>query len=957
MLPFFLSLSREKTGLEENLLNFHQILSKLTLCSALLYLSVELIEFTLEYSSLYYRKSHIFFFIEMGFFFMILIFDLYFLKKRKFQRTPLQLTVKFLLNLIMIILFTEIRVDVLGFNKPTYHHIQFTYLKFWLIAFSFSLYILNKPLRYLLVFLEYSYFKYRILTIMYFDSYFLLENLTVIIICTLFYNFEKKIQRIVMDFLQEIENYKTLFKLADLSTEGMAIINSDKEILYSSTGFNKYLLNTSKEENKQTTHSINEIFAKGIGKKIKKIKNIDQNDDIKNIDTSTMKLLNLTNLKNIRVFKELEDMNISSPIKMMHENKEQANTLNTIINNSLISDHKKMTSLQETHLLINEGVDSEENLLLKLNRNNIKSSLKTLKKPYALKPLTITIEKDKTSIYLKDIIQKLLNSEIIGESAETLLPNASGIELIFNQSIMSKSQFKIFQFEQFFGTKTSSSKVLHIDQKPHVYFFQEEISQAYYSIVLIPFRFLETKGVFISLKSLFQEIFSYYMEKIEAFQEKFIRTMSHELRTPINGSLALLEEINKGFSSSSSSSDNLKIYLNPAICNLKIFHNTVNDIFDFSKIFLKKFQLTYQDFQLKVFISDILALIKPLIIRKNLEIQLDFDENNLPKRILSDPKRIRQILLNLLTNSIRYTNKGSILVTIRPFGLDHNKAIEFSVKDTGIGITPSKKLTLLKMNLEKEGTIGFGLTISNLLAIELNNMKNGLIIESEEGKGCHVSFIVSPLEELSSLGGSMDMNEMLENNENTISLKELDLEKKFIDYIRNKSEGVQDIDLHKIDKNIEISEIHRSFVNTKPMIKHKKCSCFDVLIADDNEFNLIALKLLLEKFKLKVDQARNGEEAINKIVHNLERIGQEPHLCPYKLIFMDLDMPIKNGFEACEELMVIFSNFDINIPIIACTAFQENEKERCLNIGMNAFLTKPINLMDLEQILSEWFID
>jgi len=114
----------------------------------------------------------------------------------------------------------------------------------------------------------------------------------------------------------------------------------------------------------------------------------------------------------------------------------------------------------------------------------------------------------------------------------------------------------------------------------------------------------------------------------------------------------------------------------------------------------------------------------------------------------------------------------------------------------------------------------------------------------------------------------------------------------------------------------------------------------------------MALKLLLEKHKLLVDEARNGEEAVAKIKESLEKAQNiEGHHCHYKLIFMDLDMPVKNGFQASEELMVIFSNFDVNIPIIACTAFLDDEKEKCLKTGMNGFITKPISSVELEGVL------
>ncbi len=886
-------------------------LAKLTTIFLLLFLALEILEF-----SLFSYYSYKLFILEISFLLLNLLFDCFLMKKNK---NSVKLLIKFILNLFLIIAFIELRLDLFKRLPITYHKIHLIYMQFWLISMSFSVKILQfKRLRFLSIFLQYSYFKFRIILFFDFDKDFLIENLFIYIFFIISYKIESKIEIFFLKFIQELENYKTLFKLSDLSTEGIAIINGEHDILYSSSGFNKVFLPNEIKE--QPILSLNGIFLKKT-----------ENSQEKNINNSSQKKkITIDRLKNLKLFKEIEDLNILSPTKTQKKKLLSFDTYDK----SFIAEIKKPVSLQESHLLLNEGIDSEENLLLMLNRSKNAQKTKIINEKSIIIP--DKKKEEKHGLFLNEILEKLFTSEAKRESIETLPGNLSGIEF-FNDKIHVK--LKTPQFEKLFNPKSINS--VQIDQKPLVFFFQEEEEKrAYYSIILVPFRFLHIKGVFITIRSLFQEIFSYYMDKIELFQEKFIRTMSHELRTPINGSLALLEEINRSFSL-----ENVENYLNPAICNLKIFHNTVNDIFDFSNLFLNKFQIAPLEFRLKSLLLEIISLVKPLTQRKNIEISLDYDEK-LPKKIVSDPLRIRQILLNLLTNSIRFTTEGSIILSVKTI----KEGVEFSVKDTGIGISQEKHRSLFKMSLEKEGTIGFGLTISNLLAKELNSDKKGLFIESEEHKGCLVSFSVSfeeKFEELPSQELSPNLNEMLEMQEKTCSLKEVELEKKFFDYINENANNEV-----KMLKSEDASEKNSQKVFTVKTVK--KCQCFDVLIVDDNEFNLIALKLLLEKRKLKIDQARNGQEAIKKIVENLQGIHEEKHICRYKMIFMDLDMPVKNGFEACEELMVIFSNFDVKIPIIACTAFQENEKEKCLRIGMNGFLTKPINSKSLEDMLLAW---
>lgn len=907
---------RSKLGTQPNFRKIHRFFSKITILLLSIVLSLEVLTFSLDPS--FFRLSSLFFLIEVIALFLTIIHEAFKMRKKATQivANSSRTIFEVVKNLFFTALFIEIRKEFFTRNNANAHTLQLVYFELWLIILTFSTYFRDYRLRYPLILIQYFYFKYRTMLIFQTNPDFFLENFSVLLIVLIVLLVELRIKKVYSALQQEIENYQTLFILSEVSTEGFAVIGPDQEIMYSSPGFKRTFLS------KSDSATTKEIIGKSNEHK------------------------NLNNLKNMIVYRELEDLPIFSPRKQNFQEKSSV----------LMPPKQLISTIHDSNVLLNEGVDSEENLLVKLRNKNFQN-LNTSKSTIDKKGLKINIEvgnnniKEKNGISLQDLLKRLLLFEFHEGSAETI-PGISGLDLLkdtkFNnftqvcnhitQSITRSVPFETPNncFQSVFNENKDFKKLLIFETKPVIYFGRDgDKDDDLFSIFVFPFKFRGKKSVFLSIRPMFKEISFHYIEKIESFQEKFMSTMSHELRTPINGSLTLLEEI---LLTRNISPESLENYLCPAICNLKIFHNTVNDIFDFSKLYLNTFELNLSEINLSSLISEIARLVRPLSRRKGLEVLINQDPK-LPKRIFSDPVRIRQILLNLLTNSLRFTLKGSITINIK---LNSTELLEICVIDTGTGMSEEKQKGLFKMTVSNEGTVGFGLTISNLIAQELNSEKKGLFIHSKVGQGCSVSFYVSfgAQHELAQssplLQDNYDINEKSQHK--CISLREIDMEKKFFDYIKQKSEqaglGQQEKDSLFPPKN-------------------KKCPCFDVLIVDDNEFNLMALRLLIQRQGLSVEEARNGEEAVRKITKNLEKTQKLEHHCHYKLVFMDLDMPIKNGFEASEELMVAFSNFDVNIPIIACTAFQENMKEKCLKMGMSGFITKPIASNELETILKE----
>lgn len=959
-------------------------------------------------------------------------------------------------------------------------------------------YFLLKLLRFMIFSLQYVYFKYRVFFRVELD--FFNENLYVILLFLFFWNLESLFYDKGYEESLAIEELKLLLLLLEGSTDGFGVLNSEKQFIYSTKDFRKVLYE--KElgsegkfkklmkqflvENKEKSF----LFGLISGKKEKidlkensfwDLKDIRLYIDPPEINGSKEKIF--TDLKQEKTgltldLKELKGLDSFKAVKGFGESlKEEKYNLDSIIEGkrsfpTLKKDDyeymnkkesksfkegqntlSKRFSLTESHGLINEALDSEENLLLKLKRiQNSKNKITSLLSYSKLLHNNNTSEKPEP-IFLKEMLKKLLKSDLI--SIEAIPEEESLPEICFHQLAIDAANIEDF-----------------LIKKRLVYFFQDEPNYSkIMCLKMILFKYKDKKGMAIVLRDIENEIPHFQKENEENLQEKFINTMSHELRTPINGSLALLEEVQNRLLTDPQQSKSL---LNAILCNLKIFNNTLNDIFDFSKLSLKKFHLITRELDIQALFSEIHQIISPLIKNKSLKLEI---QNSPIKKLLSDPIRIRQILLNLLTNAIRFTNNGKIILFARSY-CDKPLYLELGVNDSGVGMSKEKQSKLLKLDLGSEGTVGFGLTISNLLAKELNSEKKGLLIKSQEGKGSQVSFLIDLLGNETSGFNDSDSNsfspsELEEMKEKEEFVMEKELDKKFLDFIKRKSsEKNSGFNIHSLGalgptqkKSIQIPVIltkktlqysgevdlsHSSFerrsvrermqntefnygfssenafskkkfnfestnfresfsakiLKPKGDLLKNPCNLYPdfsefsyiekknanksssikerVLIADDNEFNLMALKLQLEKHGLLVDEARNGEEVVQKVLISLQKgekqgsykednmdieniinfnqkskfainrnlfdnINQEKG---YKLIFMDLDMPVKNGFEASEELMVIFANYDVNIPVIACTAFQDEVKEHCFRSGMSGFLKKPITGKDLTTVLS-----
>jgi len=370
-------------------------------------------------------------------------------------------------------------------------------------------------------------------------------------------------------------------------------------------------------------------------------------------------------------------------------------------------------------------------------------------------------------------------------------------------------------------------------------------------------------------------------------KSEFLANMSHEIRTPMNGVLGTLQLLQE-----SDLSDGQKEYVGIAYNSGEALLSLLNDILDFSKIEAGKLKLEYIPFNLKKLANDLTVLLKQKADEREVKLETDFD-SEIPIKILGDSVRIRQILANLMTNAIKFTDKGT--VTIKIIVLEKTEKIvrlHLEVNDTGIGIADENQRKLFNSFTQADGSTtrkyggtGLGLAIVRQL---VTMMRGRLGVESEEGKGSsfwtEISFEIPD---------------------------DIEIEK---------TSEKKSADVEKLEGNI--------------------------LLVEDNPVNQIVARKMLEKAGLNYEVVNNGEEALNRL--------KQPH--DFNLILMDCQMPIMDGYEATQALRDFEEKNTIDrLTVIAMTAnAMEGDKDKCLAAGMDDYISKPVNQQNLKKKLAKW---
>ncbi len=385
------------------------------------------------------------------------------------------------------------------------------------------------------------------------------------------------------------------------------------------------------------------------------------------------------------------------------------------------------------------------------------------------------------------------------------------------------------------------------------------------------------------------------VEKAEKARDIFLANMSHELRTPINTILGLNELILR-----ESQEEAVKEYARDIRQAGNILLALVSDILDFSKIEADKMELTEGIYDVSSLLNDLINSISVQLRRKKLDLVLDIAQD-IPYKMFGDEIHIRQIIGNLLSNAVRYTEKGRITLHVSWKELPKDSVEMYViVKDTGVGIReediPKLFNAFQRMDStarNKEDRTGLGLAITQRL-IEM--MGGKLEVQSIYGMGSAFSFkIVQKIVDREPLG---------------------DFEKQYKDSLRS------------------IEDYHEKFI--APMGR--------ILIVDDNAMNLAVAQGLLKGTRLQIDVAASGEECLELIKRKT-----------YHLICMDHMMPVMDGVQTLHAIRALEGNPSRDIPVIALTANAvAGARELYLQEGFQDYLTKPIDADKFENMLIEY---
>ena len=384
-------------------------------------------------------------------------------------------------------------------------------------------------------------------------------------------------------------------------------------------------------------------------------------------------------------------------------------------------------------------------------------------------------------------------------------------------------------------------------------------------------------------------------ESANEAKSAFVSNMSHEIRTPMNAIVGLTEVLlRKNWPKED------KAYL----LNIKNSGNAllrlINDLLDFSKIESGKFEISEEAYDLSQILRDVQVIGNTRIGDKKINLVMDIDKE-VPRELFGDALRIRQVIINLMNNAIKFTEEGAVTIHLKKTSLqDRLVQLYISVQDTGQGIKLEDQKKLfdaftqvdIKKNKGKEGT-GLGLAISKQL-VEM--MGGELQVQSEYGKGSEFFFTIWQ----TMMGESV---------------------------IGDFSKGYEEDEEEK-EKDV--------FSFTAPEAK--------ILIVDDNLINQEVAMALLEPFELQIEIANNGQEALEMIQQN-----------KYDLVLMDHFMPVMDGVEATIKIRELEGEYYQKLPILALTADAvQGVKEQFIHAGMNDFVSKPINLVLICKKIREW---
>ena len=382
----------------------------------------------------------------------------------------------------------------------------------------------------------------------------------------------------------------------------------------------------------------------------------------------------------------------------------------------------------------------------------------------------------------------------------------------------------------------------------------------------------------------------------------FLATISHEIRTPLNGIIGFVEMLDE--TRLNEEQDDFLIRIKSSS---EALMSLINDVLDFSKVESGHLNLELRDFSILPMINSLNSMFLSQATEKGLSLKISVDES-VPRKIRGDETRLRQILLNLLSNAIKFTKSGDVSLHVSTHSIDsecNNVELEFEVRDTGIGMSPEEISRLFmpfsqgdSSTTRKYGGTGLGLAICKSLS--------------------------------EAMGGKVWATSVLREGSSFFSRVRVDI--------------VEMRDAHALSSESENAKVISSGTINNKVESDKPADSLPlkIAVAEDNMANQRVIMIMLRRLGWESEFAENGRELLD-LVRNKD----------YDLIFMDVQMPLMDGLEATRRLRAGDAGEGLkDVKIIALTANAlSGDEARCLESGMNAYMTKPLKLRTLKQAI------